>query len=265
MEARPSINSIKLAHTSDVHLDGNATSNPVNGFRNVAEAAFAYVVEQVHNEQCDLFLVVGDLFDHARVKSHDIEFVCNQFNRLRCPIVVIPGNHDVHDEKSVWNRFDAADLGRNVHFLLEENGASIEFPELGVSLWGRAMAKHTPDNRPLMGVPGKATQPWNIGLAHGQVVSNNTDYVSSTISETEIAESGFDYLALGHVHVWQDYKLGNTVACYPGSPVKAFATARGGYFAIVSLTNSGVLLEKLEVPEPESADKPNYFHFAPGV
>lgn len=262
MAAKPSL---KIAHTSDVHLDGNARSNPVDGYRNVAEAAFAYVVDEVHSQQCDLFLVVGDLFDHARVKSHDIAFVCSQFEKLNCPIVVIPGNHDVHDDKSVWKRFDSTHLGANVHLLLEEDGSSLALPELGVNLWGRAMTEHTPENRPLVGASARSSQPWNIGLAHGQVVANKTDYVSSTISESEIAESGFDYLALGHVHVWQDYKYGDTLACYPGSPVKAFATARGGFFALVSLTNSGITLEKHEVPAPQSSPQPNYFHFAPGV
>ena len=256
---------IRLAHTSDVHLDGNASTNPVNGYRNVAEAAFAFVVDQVREEKCDLFLVVGDLFDHARIKSHDIDFVCNEFDKLNCPIIVIPGNHDVHDERSVWSRFESSRLGNNVHLILSEKGSSLEFPDLGISLWGRAMVEHTPDNQPLRGVPGDSQPGWNIGLAHGQVVSNQTDYVSSTISEEEIANSGLDYLALGHVHVWQDYKLGNTVACYPGSPVKAFATARGGFFALVTLSEDGVSLEKREVPAPKNVEKPNYFHFAPGV
>lgn len=256
---------IRIAHTSDVHLDGNARSNSINGYRNVAEAAFAFVVDSVRDEQCDLFLVVGDLFDHSRVKSHDIDFVCHQFSKLDCHVVVIPGNHDVHDDQSVWNRFDTARVGQNVHFLLSAEGARIDLTDLDLSIWGRAMTEHTPENRPLDGARAQPTAKWNIGLAHGQVVNTPTEYVSSTISEDEIKDSGFDYLALGHVHVWQDYELGNTVACYPGSPVKAFATTRGGFFALLTLEDGRVKLEKREVPAPASVEESKHFHFAPGV
>lgn len=248
-----------------MHLDGNARSASINGYRNVAEAAFAFVVDSVREEQCDLFLVVGDLFDHSRVKSHDIDFVCSQLGKLDCHIVVIPGNHDVHDDRSVWNRFETEKLGENVHFLLSAEGTRIDLSDLDLSIWGRAMTEHTPENKPLHGANTKTTSTWNIGLAHGQVVNTPTEYVSSTISEDEIRDSGFDYLALGHVHVWQDYELGKTVACYPGSPVKAFATTRGGFFAMLTLENGLVTLEKREVPAPASVEENKYFHFAPGV
>lgn len=256
---------IRIAHTSDVHLDGNAKSDSIDGFRNVAEAAFAYVVESAREEKCDLFLVVGDLFDHSRIKAHDIGFVCAQFEKLDCDIVVIPGNHDVHDERSVWNRFDSDKLGSNVHFMLSAAGTRIDLADLDLSIWARAMTEHTPENRPLEGAPSRSNAQWNIGLAHGQVVNVETDYVSSTISEDEIKNSGFDYLALGHVHVWQDYELGNTVACYPGSPVKAFATTRGGFFALLTLEDGEVKLEKREVPAPVNVEENKHFHFAPGV
>ena len=246
-------------------MDGNAVTNSINGYRNVAEAAFAHVVDTVREERCDLFLVVGDLFDHSRVKLHDIDFVCAQFNSLDCQIVVLPGNHDVHDETSVWDRFDSAKLGSNVHLLLSTEGARINLEELDLSVWGRAMTEHTPEYRPLQGAPAKSDLCWNVGLAHGQVVNTETEYVSSTISEDEIRTSGFDYLALGHVHVWQDYQLGNTLACYPGSPVKAFATTRGGFFAMLTLQDGKVELEKREVPAPATVEENKHFHFAPGV
>lgn len=261
----PGSRRVRIAHTSDVHLDGNALTNSIDGYRNVAEAAFAHVVNTVRDERCDLFLVVGDLFDHSRIKAHDINFVCTQFNKLDCHVVVLPGNHDVHDESSVWNRFDPDKLGPNVHMLLSTEGARIDIDDLDLSIWGKAMCEHSPEYRPLLGAQAKSHLSWNIGLAHGQVVNTKTEYVSSTIMEDEIRDSGFDYLALGHVHVWQDYQLGNTLACYPGSPVKAFATTRGGFFALLTLEDGELTLEKREVPAPPTVEENKHFHFAPGV
>ena len=83
------------------------------------------------------------------------------------------------------------------------------------------------------------------------------------ITKDEIAASGFDYLALGHVHVWDEWSLGSTIACYPGSPVQAFASSRGGFYALVDLDpESGVSVSKRRVSEPpKRASEPPPFHF----
>ena len=73
---------------------------------------------------------------------------------------------------------------------------------------------------------------------------------SSQITKEEIRNSGFDYLALGHVHVWGDKSAGATTACYPGSPVAAYASASGGHVAVARLsTEGGVSLSKRLVDE----------------
>ena len=57
---------------------------------------------------------------------------------------------------------------------------------------------------------------------------------SSLITPEEVATSGFDYLALGHVHVFRDVSQGETRAFYPGSPLIPHAPDRGS-IAIVTL------------------------------
>lgn len=258
---------VRLAHTSDVHLDGSGRAQDFEGFRNVAEYSFARVVDGVIEERCDIFLVVGDLFDNARVPDSDFDFVAGQLGRLEIPVVLIPGNHDVHDERSLWTRFDWSSLGENVHALQTEDGESINLAEINTRLWGRAMTDHAPENQPLAGVPVRDDLVWNVGLAHGQVVELRNSYVSSMITTEEIAASGFDYLALGHVHVWNTWDLNQTVACYPGSPVQAFASSKGGFYAIVDLDpEAGVSVLKKQIPAPpKKSAEPPPFHFTPGV
>lgn len=236
---------LRFIHTSDVHLDSTSSRGEVEGFRNVAEHAFAQVVDAVTTEDVDLFLIVGDLFDHSRIKAHDFEFVQEQLARVECPVVLIPGNHDVHDERSVWIKYDPEALGDNVHAIMNHEGNVIEFPELNVTLWGRAMDEHSPNFQPLHGVKSNDSDSWYIGLAHGQVVTNRAEGSSSQITHDEISQSGFDYLALGHVHVWDVFDLGDVKACYSGSPVAAFASSRGGFYASVTLdSDDGIHIEK---------------------
>ena len=59
---------------------------------------------------------------------------------------------------------------------------------------------------------------------------------SSLITPQEIEESGFDYLALGHVHIHRTMRHGHTLACYPGVPLASEGTATNGCLAIVNLT-----------------------------
>ena len=226
---------VKLVHTSDVHLDGRFAREMPDGHRNPAESAFAAVVDLALAEAADLLLIAGDLFDNNRVGEADFAFVADQLARLGCPVIALPGNHDVHDERSVWRRIAARDAHQHVHLLLDAAGASLDFPDLGVTAWGRAMFAHTPDNEPLAGTPTRRDGVWNIGMAHGLVVEERAGIGSSQITRDEIRGSGFDYLALGHVHVWSDVSEGDTAAYYPGSPVAAYASERGGHVAVATL------------------------------
>jgi len=224
-----------VVHTSDVHLDTRDGDKAADGFRSRAERAFAGVVDVTLAEGADLFLIAGDLFDNNRVDDSNIEFVYRQFERLRCPVVMLPGNHDVHDRESVWNRFDFDEAGEHVHGLMSHAGDCVVLSDIGTRVWGRAMAEHAPENYPLVGAPDRHEAHWNIGMAHGQVCERRVGQGSSPITRDEIRESGFDYLALGHIHVWADHSEGDTVAFYCGSPVAHFAGASGGRVAVVDL------------------------------
>ena len=232
---RDSLPELKLVHTSDVHLDGRGSDTAEDGFRNRAERAFAGVVDTALGERADLLLIAGDLFDNNRVDDSNIEFVYRQLERLDCQVVLLPGNHDVHDERSVWFRFDFDAAGENVHGLMEHGGDSLTFDGLGVRVWGRAMREHAPENHPLDAAPQRHDTAWNVGMAHGQVVERRVLQGSSPITREEIRASGFDYLALGHIHVWEDHSAGGTTAYYCGSPVAHYAGAKGGKVAVVTL------------------------------
>ncbi|MYD42760.1 MAG: hypothetical protein F4W90_02585 [Gammaproteobacteria bacterium] len=236
---------LRFIHTSDVHLDSTSTRGEVEGYRNVAEHAFAQVVHAVVRDEPDLFLIVGDLFDHARIKDRDFEFVQTQLAKVRCPVILIPGNHDVHDENSVWKKHNPHELGTHVYPIMQLDGDLLEFPALQTTVWGRAMDEHSPSFEPLAGVKRNAPNHWFVGLAHGQVVNQRVNGSSSQITHDEIATSGLDYLALGHVHVWDTFEFGEVTACYSGSPVQAFASSHGGFYAAVELNpTDGVVISK---------------------
>ena len=241
---------VKLIHTSDVHLDARRRREH-GPERTPAQRAFERVVDLVCEESADLFLIAGDLFDSNRVGVADFEFACAQLSRASCPVVVIPGNHDCYDDGSVYRAFDLREAGSHVHPLTAEDGEMLEFAELHATVWGRGLVEHDPSYQPLAGVPPRRGDLWHVGMAHGYFVEEDVELRSSLIRPEEVASSGLDYLALGHVHVFRDVSRGDTRACYPGTPGPLYLGAEGpGSAAVVTLDpDAGIEIEqrKLEV------------------
>ena len=44
------------------------------------------------------------------------------------PVVMIPGNHDAHDERSLYANLGRDLLPRNLHLILEPAGTLLDFP-----------------------------------------------------------------------------------------------------------------------------------------
>jgi DNA repair exonuclease SbcCD nuclease subunit len=180
-----------------------------------------------------MVLIVGDLFDSSRVGAEALEFAMGQIARAPMPVVMIPGNHDAHDERSIYAAMPAGTLPRNLHLILDPEGKVIEFPELAARVWGRALVEHSPEYRPLSGMPRPEPDVWNIALAHGFYTEDGETNRSSPITPAEIEASSYDYIALGHVHVFGDVSQGVTRAFYCGTPAPLYASEEAGWVAEV--------------------------------
>lgn len=228
-----------------MHLDGG--SEPGSGSLSYEESAFVQVVERVLEERVDGFLIAGDLFDSNRVYPPIVDFVAKQLRRVSCPVVLIPGNHDCYDDTSVYRRFDFRELGSNVHPLTAEKGEVVDFEDLELTVWGKGLVDHHPGNRPMEGVPVRQSVGWFVGMAHGYFVDDPSELRSSLITPEEVASSGFDYLALGHVHVFRDVSQGDTCAFYPGAPSVPYAPEKGCVALVDLQPGSGVSVVELKL------------------
>ena len=224
------IRRLKIAHTSDVHLhDGDDGAH--------VRAAFSRLIDAVLATKSELFLIAGDLFDDNRIRRPLIEFVYGELARVACPTVVIAGNHDCWEDRSVLKRMDFREAGDHVTLLDQVEGSTIEFPELHATVWGRCMIDHDRSNKPMAGAPPRKGNLWHIGMAHGLYSDDPDIERSSLITPQEIQASGFDYLALGHVHAHRQMRHGRTLACYPGVPAPYYGeTGVAGCMTVIDLT-----------------------------
>jgi DNA repair exonuclease SbcCD nuclease subunit len=232
--------SLRLVHTSDVHI-GDIPDVRLAGLRAVIDAAFEL--------DAHALLIVGDLFDSARVTQPEIDETLRELARLRIPVIVTNGNHDALEAPSIWERVDLRDAGDHVYFLGDPDGSHAVFPELKLTVWARAMVTHEPSNVPLAGYSRHIEDNWQVGMAHGHYFGpGELADRSSPILAREIEALNCDYLALGHWHRFLDVSANGTAAYYCGCPSEA-----GGSFPSANLVLldpvEGVSVERIPLPE----------------
>lgn len=94
----------KLAHLSDLHLEYRSTRRTNAQGINIREAdgylAFAKIVNEIIEENCDAAVVCGDIFHGSRPSPRAIVFAQNQFRKLAdagVKVYALGGNHDISD------------------------------------------------------------------------------------------------------------------------------------------------------------------------
>ena len=133
------------------------------------------------------------------------------------------------DPGRVYWRFDLEAMAPRLRIFREHAGELMFDEDLDLVLWGRAYLESDWHFRPLDGLPARIDDRWHIAMGHGHFVRTDGDYSRSLlIPEEQIAGAAgqWDYLALGHVHVAAQMRHGDTLACYPGSPLPPYSGSR---------------------------------------
>ena len=242
--------SLRFLHTSDVHIgEGQNAGKRLCGLRGVVDVA--------QTRSVDALLIVGDLFDEARVPHDQVDDALAELARLDIPTIITCGNHDAMGSPSIHDRVALADVGDRIHFAAAPEGEHLVFEDIDLAVWSRGMVEHTPDNLPLDGYAPHPGDFWRVVLAHGHHVADEnaeTDR-SSRISVSDIAALDCDYVALGHWHRFFDASVGGVPAFYSGSPSES-----GGSFASANFitleAGRGALVERVAIGSDGGSPRP---------
>ena len=220
---------LRLIHTSATHL-GDTAGHPESA------DALVSVVQAVAHNKGDMLLIVGDVFDNERVSDDVLEWFVKQMGQMDTPAVLLPGNHDLIHETSVYHREAFKNPPENLFVFRGTEGEILSFPAMGIDLWGRAMPMHTPQFKPLEGMPDPVEDNWLVALAHGHFhFEEDGDQRSSPIYPHEVADAACHYLALGHWDRHVDVSQGNTTAVYSGCPLGPIGSPGAGEVTLVDL------------------------------
>ena len=226
---------LRIAHCSDIHLDGDGMPHSDGADARAAlRAAFAEALAEMRRHDPDILLLAGDLFDANDATAETIEWSMSELGRQPFPVAMIPGNHDCMTGDAIYRRYDFGQVP-NVSMLADPNGGTVEFDGLDAVVWGKGMIDHAPDYFPLAGCPERPDERrWYLGLGHGIFVPHGESTSrSSPIAMQDIEQNPCDYLALGHHHAAMELVTDKATAAYSGSPTDTIG--RGATYVIVDL------------------------------
>lgn len=231
----PSVD-LRLMHTSDIHL-GDPYGHPDS------IQALQKVVNAVSDQKPDYLLLSGDVFDNQRIGDEVIRHFLNEVSRAEVPTILLPGNHDLMNETSIYSRVIFDHSPENLYVFRNPTGQSISFRH--IDFWGKAMKEHSPSFRPVEGMPDASPEKWLVSMAHGHFEEKNTGSGrSSLIFPEDISSLNCDYLALGHWDVHADISQDGVTAIYSGCPM-GIGGRSGSVTAVELSPKSGVSYRQL--------------------
>ena len=204
--------SVKILHASDFHLDSPFYSLPQDKSvqrRKEQRELLDQLATAVYDSGAQIVLLAGDLFDSGASYWETSETLTRVFSQIKAHIFVSPGNHDYYTSRSPYAFMDLPD---NVHIFKSPSIKSYELPDLGCRVWGAGFSSSSCE--PLLhGFSVDKSDIIDIMVIHGDMYGDKYNHITAD----DIASSGLDYLALGHVHSFSGIqKAGDTYYAYSG-------------------------------------------------
>src|SRR5262245_5000977 len=212
---------LRFIHTADLHLDspfrGLAETSP--GLRDTLQSAtlgaLDRVVDHTINSKADFLIIAGDLYDSKDRSLRALVAFRKQMERLAERNVAVFIVHGNHDPLNGWG--SGFQLPPNV---ITFGGRTDTEPFIRR---GREVAhisgvsytrERVTDNLSSSFRPPEAAA-YSIAVLHANVghQSGHADYAPATVGD--LADTGFNYWALGHVHTRSVMEAQPAMLAYP--------------------------------------------------
>ena len=207
--------SVRILHAADLHLDSPfeaLTLAQAAQRRREQRSLLRALPELAQAHGAQIILLAGDLLDSASPYPETAKALAETFDGCGAEVFLAPGNHDYYSAGVPYARLT---FPENVHIFRSPRIEAVTLPELGVRVWGAAFT----DSR-CPGLLRGFSVPKQAGLLdvlclHGEVGNPASAY--DPVSAAELAASGLDYAAFGHVHRFGGVqRAGGTVYAWPG-------------------------------------------------
>lgn len=199
---------MRLVHLSDLHLGFRQYQRLTPAGINQREAdvanTFKTAIDKTIGLAPDLVLIAGDLFHTVRPSNPAILQAFLQLGRLkkalpRTEVVLIAGNHDLpraSETGCILRLF--AQLGVHV---VDAEARRIDLDDVSILA--------VPDTPMLPALVGNPAAKYNVLVLHGVIPGvlpewfTSADRARTEVSIEDLTKADWDYVALGHYHVYQ--------------------------------------------------------------
>ena len=240
---------MKFIHIADMHFDMPLTVLSKNGLaeerRLDQRNAFNKMINYIKENNIDYLFIAGDLYENEYVRKSTIEYINNCFKQIpNTNIYITPGNHDPYLTHSYYNKYE---WNENVHIFT--NLDNVEYSNINIYGYGFTDFYSNKIRLPENIDESKI----NILIMHADLDGSNKeigDY--NSILESELKQTSFDYIALGHIHKNNFDK--NKKVIYPGSMISGGFDELGKHGMIVGEINEESKQVSLEFVELDNKE-----------
>ena len=191
--------------------------------------ALKNVIQYCKENEVELLLIAGDLYEQKYIRRTTIEYVNELFKQIsNTQILIVPGNHDPYIKNSFYNTFT---WSPNVKIF---NGDVEKFSYKDCDIYGFGFTDFYMERNKISEIKIEDKSKINILLTHGSL--NASDLIEkqyNPISQKELEESDFDYIALGHIHKQYYNSQEIPLIVYPGSLISLGFDEQGEHGMII--------------------------------
>lgn len=208
------MDNVKILHCADLHIGAAESFLGTRAKARQTETliTFEKIINIAKENNTDIMLIAGDLFDSNNIDSAFVNRVFECFEQIpKTKIVFAAGNHDPLNADSPFKKHKSL---QNL-YVLGTKDCFVEFSDLNVRVYGKSFKEVYVKGEPRFSLtPDKDFI--NIMCIHGELKQDlASDY--NAVTNEFIENSGMDYIALGHVHKRTEVKKsGNTYFAYCG-------------------------------------------------
>tara|TARA_R110002049_G_scaffold2750_4_gene21925 strand:+ start:77925 stop:79208 length:1284 start_codon:yes stop_codon:yes gene_type:complete len=205
----------KILHAADIHLDsplqrlGSYDDAPIEQIRGASRRALENMVNLAVDQQVDLVVIAGDLYDGDYRDQNTGLFFVRQATRLvnaGIPVVVIRGNHDAMNVMTSTLPLPANPDGSKI-MMSEKRVDQRVFDDRGIVVHGRSFRKRAETDDLSKSYPAPLSGMFNLGLLHTSLTGAEGHEPYAPCSPVQLSDKRYDYWALGHVHTRAEYVL----------------------------------------------------------
>lgn len=207
--------SIRILHAADLHLDSpfDALGARLAARRREEQRALlSKLPELAARHGAQIILLAGDLLDSDSAYPETARVLSEVFDGCDARVFLAPGNHDYYSNNSPYARLR---FPENVHIFTEPRLTFVDVPELNVRVWGAGFTDRRCGGLLRGFHADRSGDRLELLCLHGEVGNPASSY--NPISVDELAMSGIDYAALGHIHQYSGLqRAGSTCFAWPG-------------------------------------------------